>query len=79
MYYWQYKLHMKGGKNNAKLDLNPSLSAKHNEKSRQACLNAIFLLCFALSRGECLGMSYLSEQIPPTHEDSKTMSAVIMN
>ena len=28
MYYWQYKLHMKGGKNNAKLDLNPSLSAK---------------------------------------------------
>ena len=31
MYYWQSKLHMKGGKNNAKLDLNPSLSAKHNE------------------------------------------------
>ena len=28
MYYWQYKLHMKGGKNNAKLDLNPSLSAE---------------------------------------------------
>ena len=27
MYYWQYKLHMKRGKNNAKLDLNPSLSA----------------------------------------------------
>ena len=34
MYYWQYKLHMKGGKNNAKLDLNPSLSARNRETTK---------------------------------------------
>ena len=43
---------------------NPSLSAKHNEKSRQACLNAIFLLCFASPRRRRGGMCERSEQIP---------------
>ena len=54
---------MKGGKNSAKLDFNPSLSAKHNEKSRQVYLNAIFYLCFATPRrrrgGMCKGAQLL--------------------
>ena len=43
---------------------NPSLSAEHNEKSRQACLNAIFLLCFATPRRRRGGMSERSDEIP---------------
>ena len=49
--------------------LYPSLSAKHNEKSRQACLNAIFLLCFASPRRRRGGMCERSEQIPESEQN----------
>ena len=54
MYYWQYKLHMKGGKNNAKLDLNPSLSAE----KRAAKVARFFCYVFVLGpkRHVCLAM-----------------------
>ena len=50
-------LHGSGGSN-------PSRSAKHKKKSRQACLNAIFLLCFATPRRRRGGMSERSDEIP---------------
>ena len=63
-----------GGKNNAKLDFNPSLSAKHKEKSRQVYLNATFLfvLCNAPPQaGRDVQRSAAPAQIP----DSEGLSA----
>ena len=48
MYYWQYKLHMKGGKNNAKLDLNPSLSARNQDQRK------LLLILFYVDTGSLL-------------------------
>ena len=55
MYYWQYKLHMKGGKNNAKLDLNPSLSAE----KRAAKVARFFLLCVCARSEKACMLSYV--------------------
>ena len=58
---------------------NPSLSAKHNEKSRQACLNAIFLLCFASPRRRRGGMCERSEQIPPSPHKKRQPSGCLLH
>ena len=47
---------------------NPSLSAEHNEKSRQACLNAIFLLCSATPRRRRGGMCKVAKRLRKSRE-----------
>ena len=57
MYYWQYKLHMKGGKNNAKLDLNPSLSARKRKLSG-------FLFCIRRDENTRVGVRNRRSRLP---------------